>query len=432
MELTRPIEFPKGFLWGTATSAHQVEGGNRNNDWWEWERRPGKIADGSTSEIACDQYNRYREDFDLIKEFGHNAHRLSIEWSRLEPQEGLFSCDEFDHYRRVLGALRERGIEPMVTLHHFTNPLWLSRMGGWENPKAVEYFARFAKAAARELGALVQLWNTINEPAVYAHQAYIEGNWPPGSRSLRTACIVLTNMLRAHALAYHALHENSPGRHCAVGIAKSITAIEPLRPGNLPDKALARLSDFLFNWWFLDAIETGKLSWPIGMGQKVQILSGTHDLIGINYYTRRKVRFALQGPAALLRRTRETPPSATANNLGRESYPEGLYGTLIRLKKYKRPIYITENGCADARDSIRPKYLRDHLIQIHRAITDGADVRGYFHWSLLDNFEWAFGLTPRFGLLEVDYRTQARSPRPSAHVYSKIARENRLDPEWFL
>ncbi|GAB4339263.1 MAG: glycoside hydrolase family 1 protein [Candidatus Abyssubacteria bacterium] len=428
--MTQPIKFPDGFLWGTATSAHQVEGGNRNNDWWQWEQRPGTIADGSTSETACDHYNRFQEDFDLIKNFGHNAHRLSIEWSRLEPQEGLFSSDEFEHYRRVLLALHERGIQPMVTLHHFTNPLWLSRIGGWENPRAVECFVRYARAAARELGPLVQFWNTINEPAVYAHQAYIRGNWPPGSKSLRSAAIVLTNMLRAHALAYHAIHENSPASRCRVGIAKSVTLLEPLRPRNWLDKALARWSDFLFNHWFLDAIETGKLSWPIGMGQKVQILSGTHDFIGVNYYTRRKVQFRLCNPADLLRRN-PPPPNTVTNDLGWEIYPEGLYKMLMGLRKYQRPIYITENGCADARDALRPEFLRQHLTQMHRAITEGADVRGYFHWSLLDNFEWTFGLTPRFGLVEVDYRTQARAPRPSAHIYSRIARENRLDPEWF-
>jgi beta-glucosidase len=430
MEMSRTIEFPKGFLWGAATAAHQVEGGNRNNDWWEWEHRGGKIADGTTSEIACDQYNRYEEDFDLIRELGHNAHRLSLEWSRIEPEKGVFSSEALAHYRRVLEALREREIEPLLTLHHFTNPLWLSQMGGWENPEVVEYFTRYAKVVASELGSLVRFWNTINEPAVYAYQGYVDGIWPPGSKSLRSAAIVMTNMLRAHALAYHIIHETSPGRGCSVGIAKHIRLFDPLRPRHVCDRALARLSDFIINWRFLDAVDTGRLAWPLGMGQKVQLLAATHDFIGLNYYTREMIRFNLLKPHTLFMQNLTRPGSAT-NDLGWELYPEGLYRVLMRLKRYGKPIYITENGCAAADDSLRRAYLRDHLVQIHRAISEGADVRGYFHWSLLDNFEWAEGLAPRFGLVAVDYETQKRSARPSAQVYAQIAAHNRLDPAWF-
>ncbi len=430
MNETGALSFPKGFLWGTATAAHQVEGANRNNDWWEWEHLGGKIADGTTSGAACDQYNRYRHDFDLIKEFGHNAHRFSIEWSRIEPKKGVYSAAEIGHYRRMLEALRERGIEPMVTLHHFTNPLWLSREGGWENPQVVEHFTRYAKVVAAELGSLIRFWNTINEPTVYAYMSYADGIWPPGKKRLRSAAIVLTNMLRAHALAYHIIHETSLGQGCSVGIAKHIRIFDPLRPNHWGDKALARLSDFIFNWWFLDAIETGRLAWPIGIGQKVQLLAATHDFIGLNYYTREMVRFNLLKPQALFREGFTRPGSAT-NDMGWEIYPPGLYRALMRLKHYDKPIYITENGIPAVDDSLRQNYLRDHLIQTHRAVRDGADVRGYFHWSLLDNFEWESGLTPRFGLIEVDYKTQKRSPRPSAWIYSKVAAQNKLDPAWF-
>ncbi len=430
MEMSRAIEFPKGFLWGAATAAHQVEGGNRNNDWWEWEHRGGKIADGTTSEIACDQYNRYEEDFDLARELGHNAHRLSLEWSRIEPQQGVFSSEALAHYRRVLEALRERDIEPLVTLHHFTNPLWLSRTGGWENPEVVEYFTRYAKVVASELGELVRFWNTINEPSVYAYEGYVEGIWPPGSKSLRSAAIVMTNMLRAHALAYHIIHETSPGRGSSVGIAKHIRLLDPLRPRHVCDRALARLGDFILNQWFLDAVDTGRLAWPLGMGQKVQLLAATHDFIGLNYYTREMIRFNLLKPHMLFMENMNRPGCAT-NDLGWELYPEGLHRVLMWLKRYGKPIYITENGIAAADDSLRRAYLRDHLTQIHRAVSEGADVRGYFHWSLLDNFEWAEGLTPRFGLVAVDYETQKRSPRPSARVYAQIASQNKLDPAWF-
>ncbi|RJP14880.1 MAG: glycoside hydrolase family 1 protein [Candidatus Abyssobacteria bacterium SURF_5] len=430
MALASVLEFPAGFLWGAATAAHQVEGNTSNSDWWEWERRRGTIADGTTSEVACDQYNRFRSDFDLVKELGHNAHRLSLEWSRIEPEEGVFAAPALQHYRQVLEALRERGIEPMLTLHHFTNPIWFARMGGWENPRSVEYFTRFAKVVAGEYGELVDYWITINEPAVYALMGYIDGIWPPGSKSFRHAALVLTNMLRAHGVAYHIIHETSRGRRCNVGIAKHIRIIDPLRPGKLMDRAAARMADFIFNQWFLDAVETGRLAWPIGMGQKVQLLSATQDFIGLNYYSREMMKFSLFQPQSLFLKTL-TRPGAPTNDLGWEIYPEGLYRVLVRLKKYRRPIHITENGIAAADDSLRQAYLRDHLVQVHRAISKGVDVRGYFHWSLIDNFEWEEGLTPRFGLIHIDYATQKRTPRPSAAIFKKIASQNKVDTGWF-
>ncbi len=427
---SRVVEFPKGFLWGAATAAHQVEGDNRNNDWWEWERRDGTIADGTTSETACDQYNRYEKDFDLARELGHNAHRLSLEWSRIEPEEGVFSQAQIKHYRRVLEALRERGLEPMVTLHHFTNPLWLARDGGWENGRVVEYFTRYAKVVAGELGGLIRFWNTINEPAVYSYISYVKGKWPPGSTSLRSAAIVMTNMLRAHALAYHTIHETSRGPGCEVGLANLIRVFDPLRPLHPSDWALAWMSAFIFNRWFLDAVDTGRLAWPIGIGQKVHLLAGTQDFIGLNYYSRDMVRFNPRLPQALFIENLARP-GCEANSLGWEIYPEGLYRVLMRLGRYNKPIYITENGIPADDDSERLAYLRRHLAEVHRAISDGADVRGYLHWSLLDNFEWAEGLTPRFGLIAMDYETQERSPRPSARAYAKVASGNRLDPAWF-
>jgi beta-glucosidase len=424
------LNFPPDFLWGTATAAHQVEGGNRNNDWWEWEHLPGKIADGTTSEKACDQYNRFAADFDLIKNFGHNAHRFSLEWSRIEPREGVFSTTEIEHYRQVLVALRERGIEPMVTLHHFTNPLWLSSMGGWENPRVVEYFSRYTKVVAAELGDLVRFWNTINEPTIYAYMGYLEGVAPPGAQNPRLAALVSMNMLRAHGLAYHILHETSRGKRCEVGIAKHIRITDPLRPRNVLDQAAAKFSDFIMNQWFLEAVETGRPAWPVGMGQKVQLLANTQDFIGLNYYSREMIRCNPFNVRSFFIEN-ITLPGSPINDLGWEIYPEGFYRVLMRLKKYGKPIYVTENGIPAINDAQRCEYLKEHLIQLHRAIQQGVDVRGYFHWSLLDNFEWEEGLTPRFGLVAVNYDTQERTPRQSCRIYGKIASENKLDPAWF-
>lgn len=420
--------FPKGFLWGTATSAHQVEGGNRNNDWWQWEQQDGTIAGGTTAEVACDHYNRYQQDFDLIRSFGHNTHRLSIEWSRIEPEEGVFAAKEILHYGRVLEALRERGVEPLVTLHHFANPLWLSRNGGWENPKAVDYFIRYAKMVAAEYGSLVRLWNTINEPVVYAYLGYVEGIWPPGERNLRKAATVMGNMARAHALSYQAIHEATSDS--TVGIVKHIRNLDPLRAWHPLDRALAALSDSVFNWRFLKSLDRGRLIWPLGWGQRAPYLKGTMDFVGLNYYTRQMIGFDLSKPHKAFMQN-QIRPGCSTNDKGWEIYPEGLYRVLMRLKRYGKPIYITENGCATADDRLRQLYLRDHLIQLHKAICDGADVRGYYHWSLLDNFEWADGLTPRYGLVEVDYATQKRIPRTSALIFSKIASNNMVDFSWF-
>jgi beta-glucosidase len=430
MDEARTLEFPTGFLWGSATAAHQVEGNNRNSDWWEWEHRKGTIADGTTSEVACDQYNRYASDFDLVKQLHQNAHRFSLEWSRIEPREGVFSARAINHYRRVIEALRERDIEPMVTLHHFTNPMWLMKEGGWTNPKVVEYFSRYTKVVATEFGDIVRHWVTINEPAVYAYNSYVEGIAPPGSQSVRLAALVMTNMLRAHGLAYHILHEIAQLPGCNVGIAKHIRIMDPLRPRNILDRAAAKISDFLFNQWFLDAVETGRLAWPIGMGQKVQLLADTQDFIGLNYYSREMVRFNLWQPQSLFIKNL-TRPGAPTNDLGWELYPEGFFRVLMRLKRYEKAIYITENGVPATDDAMRRTFLKEHLAQMHRAISNGVDVRGYFHWSLLDNFEWEEGLTPRFGLIHVDYATQKRTPRPSAEIFAEIAAENKLDPTMF-
>ena len=363
-------KFPKGFLWGSATSAYQVEGGNKNSDWESWQVRAGR---------AVDHYNRYEEDFDIAASLNQNAHRLSIEWARIEPEKGKFNEQEIDHYRQVLQILRGRGITPLVTLHHFTNPTWVAQRGGWENVDTVGHFASYVRYLVTQLSDLCDFWVTINEPAVYLSQSYLLGQWPPQKRDPRLAFVVGRNLRRGHQVAYQIIHKIQP--KAKVGFALSLSYLKTPLGGRIAP-------------W-----------------EKIFITRAVdQDFIGVNYY--RAVGW-----------TNDLPTS----DMGWAIYPSGLYEVLKELKEINLPIYITENGIADAEDDQRADFIADHLAATWRAIDDGADVLGYFHWSLLDNFEWDKGFGPRFGLAEVDYETMARHIRPSAEVYSRIAKRNTLE-----
>jgi len=374
------MKFPNNFLWGAATSSHQVEGGNVN-DWSEW-----KKGDAGR---ACDHYHRFEQDFDLAKSLGHNAHRFSIEWSRIEPKEGKINQNEIEHYRQVLTALGQRGLEPMVTLWHFTLPTWLAKKGGWLNPKAPYYFDRYVKIIAENLFNEVKFWITINEPNVYALNSYLRDIWPPQKKSAAKYLKVLKNLVKAHQLAYRALR--LVDLDCQVGVAKNQTFFE----GNL---LLKYPANYFHNQYFLERIKNSQ------------------DFIGLNYYFHNRIKgFKFNHNS-----------NEEFSDLGWEIYPEGIYRVLKDLKKYNKPIYITENGLADKDDAKREKFIKEHLTWIWRAIQEKIDVRGYFHWSLLDNFEWDKGFWPRFGLIEVDYQTMARKIRPSAKIYARICKENQL------
>lgn len=429
MEKDEHLAFPDGFLWGTATAAHQVEGDNTNNDWWLFEQQPGAIWHGDRSGRACDWWRDTQADFDLMAEMGHNTHRLSVEWSRIEPEEGVFDPAAMTRYRKMLEGLRRRGIEPMVTLFHFTTPLWLARQGGWRNPAAVRYFRRFVHHTAAHLGDLVTLWCTINEPNVYAALGYLLGEHAPGERSLALYFRVLRHLLQAHAAAYRVIHALD-GR-AQVGLVKNVQIFEPMNPGNRAMAWASRLVDQGFNEITFRALKEGRLRFPLGLGP------GTHgplvdslDFVGLNYYSRQRV--VLPGGRnsdgrGFLRPT----PGAEVSDDGRngtygEIYPEGLYRALERVAGLRKPIYITENGLPDADDDQRPRFLLAHLVQIQRFIANGGDVRGYYHWSFTDNFEWAEGWALRFGLVALDEATQVRTCRPSAGLFSDIVRANSI------
>ncbi len=423
-------EFPKGFMWGSSTSSHQIEGENRNNDWWEWE------AAGRTEERsgkACDSYSRYREDCDLAKELSHTAYRFSIEWSRVEPEEGRWDPEAIRHYRELLGALRERGIEPVVTLHHFTNPLWLQRRGGWENPAVVGYFLRYSERIVEALGDGVRFWITINEPSIFVYKGYIERTWPPGKRSFLSLVKVFGLMARAHAGAYERIHRVYAKRgwkRPMVSIAHHLMVAEPCRGTSWRDRLAAFSREILNNRLILRFVEHSAWYLPayfFGLGGRRHTL----DFVGVNYYLREVIVSRGSDFLGFLGEVcNEAHPhrNLERNDMNWEIYPEGMYHTLMGLKeRYGLPIFITENGIPTADEEKRIRFIRDHLVQILKAIHDGAEVLGYLYWSLLDNFEWSFGYAPRFGLVHVDRKTQDRTIKNSAHLYARLCRENRLE-----
>lgn len=415
--------FPDGFLWGTATAAHQVEGGNHANDWWEWEQSPGHIRNGDRSDPACDHYARFERDFDLLQSWHQNAHRLSLEWSRIEPAPGEFAREAIDHYRAVLAALRARGLEPVVTLHHFTLPKWLADAGGWRNPDSVERFARLTDHVLGELGELARLWVTINEPTGIVYQGYLSGEWPPGMRDFSTGVVVLSHLLRAHWLAYERIKALEP--RAQVGLAHHLRIFDPYRGWHPLDRVVAAGYQRVFNETLLRSLRTGRFAFPLSRVGRGSGPSASQDFIGLNYYTRNLIRFNHRAGGELFG-DRVLRPGAIVSDQGLEVYPRGLYRWLKALRREGRPIYITENGVADADDHLRAPFLVDHLRATLSAIADGVPVRGYFHWTCFDNFEWSEGYRLKFGLATCDPGTLRRQLRPSGQLYMQICRTGQL------
>lgn len=410
-------EFPKNFLWGAATSSHQVEGNNHNN-WTEWEKKNAKrlASEARTkwsdwqkerfpemfdpqnyiSGRACDHYNRYEEDFNLAKDGGHNAHRFSIEWSRIEPEEGKFNEAEIEHYRKVIKALKDRNIEPFVTLWHWTNPIWLEKKGGCENRKFPKYFARYAEYVVKNIGDDVKFWITLNEPTSVIADSYFRGIWPPQKKNLFLAWKMFKKFAKAHNQAYKTIH--SVSRNAQVGFANMLHSFEPYKESSWLDHLSVKVARYFTNRRMLNLTE------------------GRNDFLTVQYYFHNRFKFP----------KRIHLGDKPVNDLNWEIFPHGIYRILMKLKEHDLPIYVTENGLADADDKKREKFIREHLYWIHRAIQEGVDVRGYFHWSLLDNFEWDKGFWPRFGLVEIDYQTLERKPRRSFWAYKEIIENNGL------
>jgi beta-glucosidase len=421
------FHFPRGFLWGCATASHQVEGNNTNNTWWAWEQEPGRIVNGQKSGLACDWWGgRWREDFDRAAETGQNAHRLSVEWSRIQPTPDRWDENALDRYRDMLRGLVELGMTPMVTLHHFSDPLWLAEKGGWESGAALEYFEPFVSKVVDALREYTNLWVTINEPNVFAVSAYLLGDFPPGKTELGATVQVMTNLARAHAVAYHAIHKIQPTAR--VGLAIHYRGFNPSRGWSPFDKWAAGLQSGLFNDFFPRAAQDGVLRFP-AWTRRIPEAKGTQDFLGINYYTREQVAFNLLNASQMFGKRFFLPDAEMSENHFIANVPEGMFDALKWGRQFEVPIIITENGIEDSQDSLRPRYLIQHLHQVWRAVNFNFPIKGYFHWTLVDNFEWERGWTQRFGLYELDKETQVRRKRPSADLYAAICRENGISSE---
>ncbi len=396
-------KFPPNFIWGTATSAHQVEGNNSNNDFSAWENTlKKKLRSGK----ACNQYNVYKEDFKLAKKvLNNNAHRISVEWSRVEPEEGRFDLKEISHYKEVLLEMRKQKLDPVICLHHFTNPLWFSNIGGWSRKNNASFFIRFATLCSKEFGNLTNNWITINEPNVYTFMAYVKGYYPPFKKNLWEAINVYRNFINTHKKVYKIIKKDNPT--ASVGLAMSMSDFRAL---SFPNTVILPLTRWLSNYSFLD------------------LTRGYYDYIGINHYLlyilRQNEKFNIN-PTKIKRSKKII--TKKVSDIGWIIYPKGIYNVIKRTwNKYKIPIVITENGIADRSDKLRQRYLVDYLAWVKQAINEGMDVRGYFHWTLLDNIEWGLGREAKFGLFKTNFETMERIPRKSAYIYSMICKENSL------
>jgi beta-glucosidase len=421
--------FPRGFLWGTATAAHQVEGNNTNNQWWKWEQEGHTMG---TSGLACDWWGgRWKEDFDRAAEGGQNAHRMSVEWSRIQPTPDTWDEDALERYRTMLRGLRERGLTPLITLHHFTDPLWLSELDGWETDAVIPLFERFVRKVVDAFKEYCTLWCTLNEPNGYALNGYVNHGvaaFPPGKNNLRLAVRVLAIMVRAHAAAYRAIHDIQ--REARVGYALNYRSFVPYRAWSPLDRLSASIAFTGLNRGFPSALETGVMRSPLG-SVRVPEARGTQDYFGLNYYTRDYVTFDLRRPSTMFARNFFAKDADLSRNKFIANEPDGMFEALKWIVRTfpDLPILITENGVEDTDDEMRPRYIAQHIHQMWRAVNFNWPIKGYFHWTLVDNFEWERGWTQPFGLWALDLVTQKRIKRPSADLYAEICRENGLSSE---
>jgi beta-glucosidase len=422
----RPL--PPGFLLGCATSAYQVEGGI-TNDWSAW-AEAGRLKDPHTRcGAAADHWRRYAEDFDLLRDLGADAYRFSVEWARVEPEPGRYDAAALAGYRDRVRALRARGVEPVVTLLHFTHPPWFHQTCPW-HAGGGQAAARFSAFVARVLEALdgqARIFTVLNEPGVWLAAAYLAGVIPPGLRSVGLLAEAGAELIRAHAAAARQIRAAVPGAQ--IGVAHHVLRMAPARPWHPLDRAAARYGAHVFNHAVPRALTNGvwQLGLLPGIRRRVDLpeAAGSLDFIGVNYYSRAFVQPRVL-PRPDLALFYEDRGGAGVTDLGWEVHPAGLTAALKELAAYRLPLYVTENGLDDRDDSRRAAYLHDHLAAVLDAVDAGVDVRGYFHWSLMDNFEWLEGFGPRFGLYTVDYATQARRPTRGAAHFQAIARARAL------
>lgn len=420
------FNLPEGFLWGTASASHQVEGNNTNNNWHYWEQE-GHVIEGHSCGLACDWWaGRWREDFDRAAEAGQNTHRLSIEWSRVQPELDRWDEHALDNYRQMVRGLSERGLKPMVTIHHFSDPLWLMHLGGWEHETVVQHFEAYNRKVVDALCDYVDLWCTINEPNVYAVMGYLFGVFPPGKTDIGAVYRVMENLLRGHAAAYHAIHELQP--EARVGLAVNYRGMLPAKKLSPFDSFFAKTMSRVYNDLFPRTVKDGVMHF-FTTKTKIPQAKGTQDYLGINYYSREYVSFSPLAIKEMFYKPFYDPDSELSPTGFIANEPKGFYDALKWGLQFNVPILVTENGVEDPEDSFRRRYLIQHIHQLWRGVNFNWPIEGYYHWCLVDNFEWERGWTQRFGLWELDTETQTRRKRPSADLYAAICQENALSSE---
>jgi beta-glucosidase len=405
-------QFPKNFLWGASTASHQVEGNNHNQwsvwelqvaqnkakhakadlDWlsnWDDIKNQAEDPNNYISGKGVDHFKLFKEDIKLISKLNLNSYRFGIEWSRIEPKEGQWNQEAINHYKDYINELNKNKIEPLLNIWHWTLPVWFSEKGGFKNKANLIYWKRFVQKIADEFGLMIQHIITLNEPNVYTSHSYIMGWWPPQEKSWISGAKVTWHLVLAHKYAYRILKKKNPSLN--VGIAQQLANIQAKRPHNFFDQIMTKWMRYIWNWWFYHRIKNYQ------------------DFIGFNYYFTDYYRVF-----------KRDNPEVPTNDLGWYMEPEGLYPLLLRVwTRYRKPIIITENGVADSSDQYRQWWLEESIIAMERALSEGVQLVGYYHWSLLDNFEWAYGWWPKFGLVEVDRKTMKRTIRPSAKWLAK-------------
>lgn len=451
---TTQTHFPKNFIWGTATAAHQIEGNNENSNWGEWEKLPSRIKDGSNAKIAVDGWNRAKDDIKLMKDLGVNSYRFSLAWNKIEPEKGKFDQNALRHYDELINELKANEIEPMITLHHFTHPLWFEQLGAFEKEENIKYFVEFSEVVFNRYHDRVKFWVTLNEPNVYVINGYFNPTFPPGKSDSKLGAEVLKNMLKAHVEVYKALKKDEeeeserakeltlpvtlgnpsegsistyvPTPKVQIGLATSVFQFEPARRWNLGDWAIARISSNTFNESVLGFFRTGTMNFYVPLDVNLSYTDSeapnTIDFIGVNYYSHYAYKFALDFKKAAQSLTVE---GETMTDMPYTIYTEGIYRAIRDVSTLKKPIIITENGISDAKDDRRGNYIKQSLYAVSKAIDDGFDVRGYYYWSLMDNFEWAEGYTQKFGLYEVNLQTQERKLREGSKAFMEVIKNSK-------
>ena len=425
------VSFPKHFFWGTATAAHQIEGDNKNNNWSLWEKQKnnkGKtgIKDGQISGTACDQWNRYKDDISLLKNLNVSHYRISIEWSKIEPEKGIYNKSAINHYSNVIDSLKKENITPVITLHHFTNPVWFDKMGGFEKEKNILHFVSFCKKVFLEYSDRVKLWCTINEPEVYAIMGYFEGSFPPGKKDPQATVNIIKHLLIAHRKAYNSLKALPRGKESNIGIVKNIMQFDPYRKWHLLDWFACRITNLIFNDFIISFFVKGKIKFNIPFFAKINYNPKGEDIktdfFGLNYYSHIHLKFVFDKNRFFENKFLKKD---IRTDMPYSIYPEGFYRAIKKASKIKKPIIITENGIADKKDDKRALFIERYIYAMNKAMKEGADIRGYFYWTLMDNFEWAEGYDMKFGLYEVNFKTQERKLREGSKKLIQIINDHK-------